>query len=147
MFCGLFWQAEEMIKQEMLVMLRHDLMHYPPPSGNDFIIAAIWLIVCIHVYIMYVYTCMCIHTISNTVGVYKSTLYTRTYMYVHVFIVEYMYVHNYYIYIRIQSKVWLWVVCKYPVHSQEAICKVYQTCMADTCNLCFNSHIMKKLKQ
>ena len=27
-------QAEEMIKQEMLVMLRYDLVHHPPPAGE-----------------------------------------------------------------------------------------------------------------
>ena len=26
-------QAEELIKQEMLVILRHDLVHHPPPTG------------------------------------------------------------------------------------------------------------------
>ena len=28
-------QAEELIKQEMLVMLRHDLIHNPPPTGGS----------------------------------------------------------------------------------------------------------------
>ena len=27
------YEAEEQIKQEMLVMLRHDLVHHPPPSA------------------------------------------------------------------------------------------------------------------
>ena len=30
----LFIQAEELIKHEMLIMLRHDLVHHTPPGAN-----------------------------------------------------------------------------------------------------------------
>jgi pre-mRNA-splicing factor CDC5/CEF1 len=32
------YEAEEMIKQEMLVMLRYDLVHHPPPAGTTKVI-------------------------------------------------------------------------------------------------------------
>ena len=33
LYC-LFEQAEELIKHEMLIMLRHDLVHHTPPGAN-----------------------------------------------------------------------------------------------------------------